>query len=164
MATDGSLSVAPVTERDAGDYACLAGDAHATVTVRVLAGTGTAPPVSVAYGKYHLAAARLTVTPDPLWHAAAASANAAVPVISARVGSSVRMACRGAAGSVAPVTWQLPDGSRVTSFTPVMSSPRVRVDPRGWLTLWPLAPGDAGIYRCWVPDGGVSRAMFVHVE
>ncbi|XP_075815125.1 uncharacterized protein LOC142842025 isoform X2 [Microtus pennsylvanicus] len=166
VAPDGSLLVAPVSDRDAGDYACLAGDASAAFTVHVLAGSaGPAPSGVVASGSYRVAV-RPAVTPDPPWRVDSGAA-AAVPVISARVGSSVRVACRGAAGTASPVTWQLPDGARVTSsFTPVMSSPRARVDPHGWLTVWPLAPGDAGIYRCWAPGAGgvvATRAVYVRV-
>ncbi|XP_075814514.1 uncharacterized protein LOC142841487 isoform X2 [Microtus pennsylvanicus] len=167
VAPDGSLLVAPVSDRDAGDYACLAGDASAAFTVHVLAGAaGPAPSGVVASGSYRVAV-RPAVTPDPPWRLDSAAAAATVPVISARVGSSVRVACRGAARTASPVTWQLPDGARVTSsFAPVMSSPRARVDPHGWLTVWPLAPGDAGIYRCWAPGAGggvASRAVYVRV-
>ncbi|XP_038173498.2 nascent polypeptide-associated complex subunit alpha, muscle-specific form-like [Arvicola amphibius] len=162
VAPDGSLSVAPVTELDAGDYVCLVGGASAAFTVHVLAGPDPAPSAALASGRRHVAM-RLAVTTDPPWRAA----DATIPVVSARVGSSVRLSCRGGAGTTtkSPVTWQLPDGTWVTSFSPATSSPpRARVDPRGWLALWPLAPGDAGLYRCWAPGGGVARAVVVRVD
>lgn len=146
---DGALHVAALMWSDAGDYRCVTADAP-RVDVGILAlSVEPGPPDAQA---------------DDAGSPVRVSGADATPVVTTRLGSSVRVACRGVGIPGSPVTWELPDRTRVTSSSVISRSSRVRVDSRGWLALWPVAPGDAGLYRCWAQGGDVARAVFVRVD
>lgn len=147
---DGALHVSALMRADAGIYRCATADAPRIYVGTVSLNVGSGSPDAQA---------------DDAGPSGRVSGVDAVPVVSTRVGSSVRMACRGVGNPSAPVTWELPDHTQVTSFSATSRSARANVDSRGWLALWPVALTDAGLYRCWVPgSSNVARAVLVHVD
>ncbi|XP_012892999.1 PREDICTED: matrix-remodeling-associated protein 5-like [Dipodomys ordii] len=139
---NGTLSVRPVTSRDAGEYVCVArnaaGDVHARLRVELVAGPGG------SYLQTRLPVTPVTQDTDPREDCAA---HHRLHVPSGVLGDpDVRVARPDGSGSHA-VTWLTP-ALQPVAFTSGSEDAHFRVLPDGRLRLRGARRADAGTYTC----------------
>jgi hypothetical protein len=138
VSDDGTLTVRGVSVFDRGTYLCRGDAGHGPSVVSF-------PVVVIAYPP------RITTEPTP--------------VIYARPGHTVTMTCMAVGIPKAEVTWDTPDGSRLTVGTQARLYGNRMVHPQGSLTIQSATARDAGFYKCVAKNllGTDSKATYVHV-
>ncbi|XP_042556993.1 matrix-remodeling-associated protein 5-like [Dipodomys spectabilis] len=175
--SNGTLSVRPVTSRDAGEYVCVArnaaGDAHAWLRVELMAGPGASylqpglpvtPVTPVTQDAdpredctaYHRLQVPSGVLGDPDVRVTRPDGSLSVPY-----GAPVTLTCPVTRGSRA-VTWLTP-ALRPMAFTSGPEDAHFRVLPDGRLRLRGVRRADAGTYTC-VAGRGWRATVRLHVQ
>ncbi|XP_006903242.1 PREDICTED: matrix-remodeling-associated protein 5 [Elephantulus edwardii] len=89
----------------------------------------------------------------------------AAPVVYVRTGSAVHLSCLAVGIPRARVSWELPDGARLTAGAHARVHANKILQPQGALTVQLTSSRDAGLYKCSAENavGRDSKTTYVHV-